>query len=164
MSARIGGTISDMLDVASKLETAGSETDTMTSAASGDAQVLVDEVGDVTSRMLSQFENHASALMNHITAANNQLGTADWDGRSREAANQAENDLRTQVTTTLDQAGDAIASFNTSLVDQVMGLKTEIDGSFARVLDDIKNRYLDLQRGTATVAQNFQDADNMTYG
>jgi hypothetical protein len=101
----------------------------------------------------------ASTLRDQITAAKNQLHTADWDGASRVSADQAEADLSAAVGQVLDAATSAADGLKADVTKQVTAFDDAIRGQFNKVMSDINDRYSTLSTGATTFASALEQTD-----
>jgi len=163
--ALIGGALSDMDSVTNRLTAAGGASLTHSGEATATAQVLVDEIADVTNHLATTFVNLAETLRTEITAARTTLGAANWTGRSRGAADAAEADLNGQVNTTLNAAQQGVDELSGVLQRMVLSFHGDVSGQFANVMNSINERYVALGRGTTAFADGLRQVDStISYG
>ncbi|MFN3216541.1 MAG: hypothetical protein ACE367_08615 [Acidimicrobiales bacterium] len=163
--ALIGGALSDIENVTTRLAAAGGASVTHASDAAATAQVLVDEIGDVTNHLTTTFIGLAEALRTEITAARTTLGAANWTGRSRGAADAAEADLHTQTSAVLEAAQQGVDELSGVLLRMVLSFHGDVAGQFANVMNQINERYQALGRGTTAFAEGLRQVDStISYG
>jgi hypothetical protein len=123
----------------------------------GQAQAGIERVSDA---LLTHFRQLADAMRQEAQAASAQLGTADWEGRSREMAVAAEGALHQALTSTLQGAEEGTESFRTTATAEAAAFTEGVRGRFQGVLQRIDEAYQDLAGAEATFAANLQQADD----
>jgi hypothetical protein len=123
---------------------------------SGQMQVGIERVTDA---LLSHFHQLADAMRQEARTAANQLGTADWEGRSREMAIAAEGSLQSALTDTLHEAEAGTERFRTTMTAEAGTFVEGIRGRFNGVLQEIDRAFQDLAGAEAAFAANLQQAD-----
>jgi hypothetical protein len=98
---------------------------------------------------MRQEAGHASA----------QLGTADWEGRSRETAIAAESSLQAALTSTLQEATTGTEQFRTTTTAEAGVFVEGVRGQFYAVLQRIDDAFQQLAGAEASFAANLQQAD-----
>lgn len=162
--AQIGGALADIGAVQERLSGASAASETHGGQVATDVQVLQGEVAEVTAALERIFEQRAEALLAEIRRASSALGSADWSGASRNAAEAAESQLTAEVDRTVEGARTGINALGSALRDQVGSFHDEVTGQFATVMGSIRDAYSELARGTDLFARNLAEADRtITY-
>jgi hypothetical protein len=135
---------------------AATEAGTRAADDAGQMQAGIERVGDA---LLAHFHGLAEAMRLEARDAANQLGTADWEGRSREMAIAAESSLQTALTATLHEAEAGTERFRTTMASEAGVFVEGIRGQFNGVLQRIDEAFQDLAGAEAAFAANLQEAD-----
>jgi hypothetical protein len=123
----------------------------------GHMQAGIERIGEA---LLTHFHAIADAMRQEAATAGAQLGTADWEGRSRELAVAAESSLQTALTTTLQDAEAGTERFRSTTTAEAGAFVEGIRGEFSAVLQRIDDSFQQLAGAEATFAANLQQADD----
>jgi hypothetical protein len=135
---------------------AASEAGTRASDDAGHLQAGIERVSDA---LLTHFHQLADAMRQEARNASAQLGTADWEGRSREMAIAAESSLQTAVSSTLQEAEAGTERFRATMTAEAGAFVEGVRGQFNAVLQRIDGAFQELAGAEATFAANLQQAD-----
>jgi hypothetical protein len=140
---------------------------TRTGAAATDAGVrAADDAGQMqagierlSDALLGHFHRIAEAMRHEARSAASQLGTADWEGRSRELAIAAESSLQAALSSTLQEAEAGTERLRTTMTSEAGVFVEGIRGRFNGVLQRIDEAFQELAGAEATFTANLQQAD-----
>jgi hypothetical protein len=127
--------------------------------ATDDAGAMQAGIERVSDALRSHFERVAEAMRQEARNAANQLGTADWEGRSREMAVAAEASLQAALSSTLQEAEAGTERFRATMTAEAGAFVEGIRGQFNGVLQRIDGAFQELAGAEATFAANLQEAD-----
>jgi hypothetical protein len=150
------GDIESAQQDATQTGAAATDAGTRASEDAGHMQAGIERVSDA---LLTHFHTIADAMRQEATNASNQLGTADWEGKSREMAIAAESSLQTALTSTLQEAETGTEQFRTTMSAEAAAFVEGIRGQFNAVLQRIDGSFQELAGAEATFAANLQQAD-----
>ncbi len=157
--SRIGGRIEDMLVVQAGLDATGQQAGAQATAAAARVERLQREVAEVTARLKADFGELASELREAAARATANLHGADWDGRSRGAADAANLAFANEIDRVLRAAHEGADGLHDALTAQVMSFFDDMSGSFAQVLRSIEENYHSLAGATRAYAARLADDD-----
>jgi ElaB/YqjD/DUF883 family membrane-anchored ribosome-binding protein len=159
MGARIGGNVADIHETAGVITQAGSAATSAGKDAASVTQQMDSQIADVTSMLNQHFTQMAEELRQLINQASQRLGTSDWEGRSKEAAQRAESDLNQQVNRVLNQALEHTQQFQTLMRSRASDFVSAVQGDFQTIMGSIDAAYQDLAKASQAFAKNLQTAD-----
>jgi hypothetical protein len=119
-------------------------------------QAGIDQVSDA---LRAHFHRLADAMRQEVRAASDQLGAADWEGASRDAAVAAEASLQGALAATLDQAEVGTERLRTIMAAEAGALVETVRGRFGAVLQRIDGAFQELAGAEAAFVAALQDAD-----
>jgi hypothetical protein len=141
---------------ATRTGAAATDTGLRASADAGHMQAGIERIGDA---LLTHFRSIADAMRQEAGHASAQLGTADWEGRSRETAIAAESSLQAALTSTLQEATTGTEQFRTTTTAEAGVFVEGVRGQFYAVLQRIDDAFQQLAGAEASFAANLQQAD-----
>lgn len=116
-------------------------------------------VMEVTDALRSHFEQIVTTMQDQSARAMSRLGAADWEGKSREMAIQADASLKARLDGVLTAALSGTDEFRTSLSADAQAFVDGVRGQFATVMNSVDVAFQDLAAAEAAFAQNLQEAD-----
>jgi hypothetical protein len=123
---------------------------------SGQMQAGIERVTDA---LLAHFQQLADAMRQEARAAANQLGTADWEGRSRELAVAAEASLQSALSNTLQEAEAGTEQFRATMTAEAGAFVESVRGQFHGVLQEVDRSFQELAGAEGAFATTLQQAD-----
>jgi hypothetical protein len=127
--------------------------------AAADAGHMQAGIERISEALTTHFHAVADAMRQEATTAGVQLGTADWEGRSREMAVAAESSLQAALTATLQAAEADTERFRTTMTAEAGAFVEGTRGQFNAVLQRIDDAFQQLAGAEASFATNLQQAD-----
>jgi hypothetical protein len=124
---------------------------------SGQMQAGIERITDA---LLAHFRQLADAMRQQVRSADDQLGTADWEGRSRQMAVAAAASLQTAVADTLQGAEAGTERFRATMTAEAGVFVEGVRGRFNAVLQEIDRAFQDLAGAEAAFAADLQHADD----
>lgn len=117
-------------------------------------------VEEITSALEEHFHRVADALRGHARRTKTQLGGADWEGRSREAAVAAEEALSARLDATMASAEEGTAAFRQMMTTQARDFVEAVRSDFNTIMGQVDVAYQDLASAQQAFAENLQLADD----
>jgi hypothetical protein len=114
---------------------------------------------EVTDALRSHFEQLVTTMQDQSARAMSRLGTADWEGKSREMAIQADASLKARLDGVLGAALTGTEEFRQSLSVDAQAFVDGVRGQFATVMNSVDLAFQDLAAAEAAFAQNLVEAD-----
>jgi hypothetical protein len=139
-------------------QTGASATDAGARAAD-DAGQLQAGIERISEALLSHFRQLADVMRQQARMAHDQLGAADWEGRSREMALAAETSLQAAVADTLQGAEAGTERFRAEMAAETGAFVEGVRGRFNGVMQEIDRAFQDLAGAEAAFATSLQQAD-----
>jgi hypothetical protein len=116
-------------------------------------------VVDVTDALRTHFEQIVTTMQDQSARAMSRLGTADWEGKSREMAVQADASLKARLDGVLVAALSGTGEFRQSLSADAQAFVDGVRGQFAGVMNSVDLAFQDLAAAEAAFAQHLAEAD-----
>jgi uncharacterized phage infection (PIP) family protein YhgE len=139
-------------------QTGASATDAGAQAAEGSGQLQAG-IERISEALLSHFRQLADVMRQQARTAHDQLGAADWEGRSRQMAVAAATSLQAAVADTLQGAEAGTERFRATMSAEAAGFVEGIRARFDGVMQGIDGAFQDLAGAEAAFASNLQQAD-----
>jgi hypothetical protein len=147
--------------------TAAESTATQTGAAASESAQRAGSVSadmeagviEVTEALRSHFEQIATTMQDQSARAMSRLGAADWEGRSREMAVQADASLKARLDGVMASALSGTEEFRQTLSTEAQVFVDGIRGQFAGVMNSVDLAFQDLAAAESAFAQNLAEAD-----
>jgi len=150
------GDLAAAQDDATRTGAAATEAGARAVDGSGQLQAGIERVTDA---LLTHFTTIAGSMREEARSASAQLGTADWEGQSREMAVAAETSLNTALTTTLQEATTGTEQFRSTMTAEATAFVEGVRGQFNGVLQRIDEAFQQLATAESAFAENLQEAD-----
>lgn len=157
--ARIGASLADVEAAARVMGEAAGAAATAAGEAVKIGVWLRGEITEITKGLTTRFDTMKKALLDKAAAADTQLGSASWDGNSREQANQANADLRRAVSDTDSRSHEAVDQFK-GMLDGQANEFDQFATEFSRIGTKFDEAYGKLDSAMKTFAQNLESADS----
>jgi hypothetical protein len=117
------------------------------------------KIDEATTALTTYFDRMAEALRTEIQKTKNQLGTAAWEGKTKENADAAEEALNHHVDRVLHAALGEVGEFKTSMLGRAMGFVSGVQTQFTSIMGQIDASYGELAKASKTFADNLRAAD-----
>jgi hypothetical protein len=116
-------------------------------------------VDDVAASLRTHFESLVTRMQGQADTAMSTLGAADWEGKSREMARDAESSLKGRLEVVMTSAMAGTDEFRLSLTNDAQAFVEGVRGQFATVMNNVDVAFQDLAAAEAAFAENLRDAD-----
>jgi len=157
--ARIGGRLEDMDLIQADLDATGARAGDHAGATAARVERLQREVADVSAQLKVDFVDMAAQLAQAVARSTASMESADWDGRSRGAANAANAAFAVDIDRVLAGAQEGVDRLHAALSSQVMAFFDEVNGSFASIMASVQDNYSNLALGTRQYAAKLAEDD-----
>jgi hypothetical protein len=138
--------------------TGASATDAGAQAADGSSQMQAG-IERITEALRAHFHQLTDVLRQQARAAHDQLGTADWEGRSQQMAVAAEASLQVALADTLQGAEAGTERFRALLTAEAGAFVEGVRGRFNGALQDIDRAFQELASAETAFAADLRHAD-----
>jgi hypothetical protein len=116
-------------------------------------------IDEVANALLNHFQQVADGLRQEASRATQQLNSTDWEGKSKEMAIQAEQNLHTRLDTTMASAEEGTRSFRDTMSTQANEFVSVVRDDFGQIMSNIDTAFQDLAKAERAFAENLQLAD-----